>query len=337
MSLTNYDIDYSIVICTYNPDERLLKRCLQAIYNLDTEGITSEVILVDNSSSTPLDSLPYVREYLRKLPSMKVLMVAVRGVKYGRIAAVAEAKGKYIIYFDHDIEPECNYLQELKKLNIKYPEVAALGPGDVTIDFIDGIEKSLESYARIAFRERHEEAIKFSSIREWQPCYPFGRGLCTYTFLLKEYIHLTKQGRFAIPNKDKELPDEEDTQLVFLCISKGYFAGVSPTLQLKHIIPKASANDKYLQRLAYLTGVCHETCLVQVFPKHKNKLQHKIISELKFSGLTLKKFIKARLNADPQNVFDLVQFITTHSGVYMALHKPVPTLVKKIVKYLKLN
>ena len=111
------DIDYSIVICAYNPDDRLLKRCLQAIYNLETDGIATEVILVDNSSSVPVDSLPYVREYLRKLPTMRVLMVAVRGANYARITAIAEARGKYIIYFDHDNEPERHYLQELKKLH----------------------------------------------------------------------------------------------------------------------------------------------------------------------------------------------------------------------------
>src|SRR4026209_144659 len=74
--LTAYDTDYSIVICTYNPDERLLKRCLNAIYNLDTDGITAEVILVDNSSLIPLDGLAFVREFIRKMPSLKIIVVA---------------------------------------------------------------------------------------------------------------------------------------------------------------------------------------------------------------------------------------------------------------------
>ncbi|MEO8765306.1 MAG: glycosyltransferase [Ginsengibacter sp.] len=334
----NNDIDYTIVICTYNPDDRLLKRCLQAIYNLDTDGIGTEVILVDNSSSVPVDSLSYVREYLRKLPTMKMLMVAARGVNYARIAALAEAKGKYIIYFDHDNEPERNYLQELKKLNTKYPEVAAIGPGDVTIDFIDGIEKDIEEYARDAFREGHEASIKFSSVRDWQPCYPFGTGLCTYTFLLKEYNHLMRQGRLTVPEKaDKELTIGEDMQMVLLCISKGYFAGVSPTLQIKHIIPGKRANDKYLLRLTYSTAICYESSLTQVFPIHGDKLKNEVISESKFSRQTLNKFLKARVSSDRHKVFDLVQFIASNMGIYLALRKPVPVLIKRIIKYLKLE
>lgn len=338
MSLITYDIDYTIVICTYNPDERLLKRCLNAIYNLNTDGITTEVILVDNNSLIQVERLPYIKEYIRKIPSLKTIMVAVQGVNYARIAAIAEAKGKYIIYFNYDNEPESNYLQELKKLNTKYPQVAALGPGHVSVDFIDGIEKSIEIYARAAFQERHDEAIKFSSVREWQPSYPFGTGLCTYTFLLKEYISLTRQGRFNMPGwKGKELTTGEDAQMVLFCISKGYFAGVSPTLQIRHIIPKTRANDKYLQRLAYGTGICYETCLVQVFPKYRNKLKDEIISESKFSRRTLEKFIKARISSDPHKIFDLIQFISVNAGVYLALNKPVPVLIKRIIKYLKLD
>ena len=337
MHLVDYNIDYSIVICTYNPDERLLKRCLNAVRNLNTDGITTEVILVDNNSLVPVEGLPYVRDFVRTHPAAKTIMVAVQGVNYARIAAITEARGKYIIYFDYDNEPESNYLQELKKLNAKYPQVAAIGPGDVTVDFIDGIDKSRESYARIAFQERHEEAIKFSSVREWQSCYPFGTGLCTYTFLLKEYVTLSRQGKFTMPGrKGSELSSGEDTQMVLLCISKGYFAGVSPSLQIKHIIPKTRANDKYLQRMAYGTAICYETCLLQVFPEHKNKLKHKIISNSKFSRQTLKKFIKTRFGTDPDKVFDLIQFIGLNAGTYLALHKPVPPLVKRVVKFLKL-
>ena len=67
----NQPLDYSIVICTYNPDERLLRRCLKAVHNLDVNDITMEVILVDNNSQVPVETLYYVREYLAKIRSMK--------------------------------------------------------------------------------------------------------------------------------------------------------------------------------------------------------------------------------------------------------------------------
>jgi Glycosyl transferase family 2 len=333
----NYNIDYSIVICTYNPDERILKRCLNAVTNLDRTGITTEVIIVDNNSLTPVESLPYVRDFLKATPSAKMIMVSVQGVNYARIAAITEAIGKYIVYFDYDNEPDRNYLQELRQLNAKYPQVASIGPGDVTVDFIDGIEPAREIYARAAFQERHEAAIKFSAVREWQPCYPFGTGLCTYTFLLKEYVSLARQGKFTMPGrKGNELTSGEDTQMVLLCISKGYFAGVSPALQLRHIIPKTRANENYMHRLAYGTALCYETCLLQVFPEHRNTLRQKMISGAKFTRRSVKKFVKATLSTDPDKLLQLVQFIGSNASVYLALHKPLPPVVKRIIKYLKL-
>ncbi len=134
-----------------------------------------------------------------------------------------------------------------------------------------------------------------------------------------------------------KLSSGEDTQMVLLCISKGYFAGVSPTLRLKHIIPLARANDNYLKKLAYGTGLCYETSLVQVFPEHKKQLQSKILSPAKFSRRVVKKYLQSKLTSDPLKIFELINFIALNEGAYNALSKPVPAIVKKIVRNLKLQ
>ncbi|MEO6220270.1 MAG: glycosyltransferase [Ginsengibacter sp.] len=338
MSLLHEPIDYSIVICTYNPDERLLKRCLDAVYHLDTTGIKTEVILVDNNSAVPINTLPYVKEYLKKISPIKIIMVAAQGIKNARIGAIKEANGKFILYFDSDNEPERDYLQELNKLNKQFPKVAAIGPGDVKVDFIDGIDKNIEDYARLVFQDRHEVAIKFAGLRDWQSSYPFGTGLCVYSFLLKEYVSLSRQGKFTLSGGNgSQLTSGDDTQMVLLCINKGYAAGVSPSLKIKHIIPKDRANYKYLQRLAYGKGLCYESCLAQIFPEHKKKLQKEIISRPKFLRRTLEKYFNAKLSSDPHKIFELIQFIALNAGAYLALNKPVPGSIKRIVNYLKLD
>ncbi len=338
MPFINSGIDYSIVICTYNPDERLLQRCLEAVLNLNIDDITTEVILVDNNSMVPIESLSYVRRYLGKIPSIKTIIVPAKGIKNARIAAIKEAKGKYIVYFDSDNEPDRAYLQELKKLNDKYPQVAAIGPGHLSVDFIDGIEESIENYARTAFRERHEDTIKFSGLPEWQPCYPLGAGLCINSFLLKEYVNLARQGKFSISDPNgNQLNSGDDMQMVLLCISKGYFAGVSAALKIRHLIPAMRASYKYLQRLLYNTGISYESSIVQVFPEHIDRLKQEIISRPKFSRGVLKKFLKARWKPDSHKMFNLVQFIAFNAGTYLALNKQIPIPIKRIVKYLELD
>ena len=124
--------------------------------------------------------------------------------------------------------------------------------------------------------------------------------------------------------------------MVLLCISKGYFAGVSPTLKLKHIIPAARSNFQYLKRLAYGTGLSYETCLLQVFPEYRAKLQAEVLSEAKFSRRTLKKYLQTKLSPDPFKIFELIRYIALHAGAYVALNKPLPPLVKTITRRLKL-
>lgn len=337
MSLVKEVIDYSLVISTCNPDERLLKCCLDAVYNLDTTGITTEVILVDNNSAVPVSSLPYVRDFLKKVPPVKIIMVAAQGIRNARIAAIQETKGKHIVYFDYDNEPEKDYLQELKKLNDQFPQVAALGPGEVSVNFIDGIDKKIENYARVAFRERHDTVIKFSGLQDWQSCYPYDVGLCISSALLKEYASLARQGRFTIPGVNgKQLTIGDDTQMVLHCVSEGYGAGVSPKLKLSHNIPEALANYRYLQQHLFGTGLCYENCMAQVFSEYKEKLSGEIISKSKFFRLTINKYVKTIFRPDPHNTFELIQFISLNAGAYLALNKPVPTSIKRLINYLKL-
>lgn len=331
-------IDYSLVICTFNPDKRILQRCLEAVWQLDTTGISTEVILVDNNSDLPLHQQSYIKIFEEKIPGMHILLVPEQGVNYARMAAIEKAAGNYIVYFDYDNEPESDYLQELKKLNEQFPAVAAWGPGKVTVDFIDGVDNAIRHFASMAFQQREEQTVRTARENSWQSCYPFGTGLCTTASLLKEFVQLARQGRFtASGRKGNKLSSGEDTQMVLHCISKGYAAGVSPALKLTHIIPQNRANSQYLQRLLYGTFICYETCLLQVFPEQKKSLEQKIMPRWKFSRKSLKKFIRARWSKDPHKMFDLVEFIATNAGTYAALNKPVPLPVNQIVRILKVE
>lgn len=331
-------MDYSMVICAYNPDTRLLERCLTAVYDLQRDHLATEVILVDNNSRVPVSSLPCVQAYLKKIPAMRLLHVKEQGVKYARMAAIAAARGKYTIYFDYDNEPAADYLLQLEKLHTAYPQVAAWGPGHIWVDFIDGVRGNIENYARKAFQERHDTQTAFASVRNWQDCYPFGTGLCTDTFLLKEYVALARQGRFSLSGRKGDQPSSgEDTQMILLCVSKGYAAGVSPALKLKHMISASRANYQYLLRLAYGTSVCYQTCLLEIFPEYTRELQQKIMPRAKFIRKTLKKLLVAKWSRDLHKTFDLVYFIGFNAGAYLALNKPVPAPVARIIRYLKVT
>ncbi|RAJ77455.1 glycosyl transferase family 2 [Chitinophaga dinghuensis] len=331
-------MDYSVIICTYNPDVRILQRCLSAITALDTRGLEVEYILVDNNSRTPVVSLLEVQTAIRDLPRFQVLHVTQQGVKYARIAAIEKSTGNHIVYIDYDNEPATDYLQQLKLLNGAYPQVGAWGPGQVFVDFIDGVKDDIAAYARYMFQERHDSDILFDTSRQWQECYPFGTGLCTNAALLKEYVALATAGHLTLTGRTAEkLTSGEDTQMILHVIRKGFAAGVSPTLQLNHIIPGNRANDHYLRRLTYGTSICYATCLLQVFPEMKQQMLKQLISPGRFIRKTIRQFLSSHWQGSPSKRYQLVQFIGLNSGYYQALNKVIPFPVKHIAKFLQVE
>jgi len=333
-----HPVQYSIVICVYNPDQRILNRCLQAVAVLNREELLTETILVDNNSNEPVRALEYVRAFENIIPGFKMIEVAEQGVKYARMAAIEQAGGKYILYIDYDNEPAADYLKQLNILNTNYPEVAAWGPGDVTVDFIDGIDKKIEDYARTAFQEKHMTEKAFGNQRDWQSFYPVGTGLCSFPSILKDYVQEAKKGKFSLPGrKGNQLSSGEDTEMILLAISKGYAAGSSPDLKLNHLISRSRANTAYLNRLTFGTAACYDTCLLEVFPERQNEVHNKLLSAPAFSRRAIKRFVSASFGKNIQKTFDFILWLGLAAGSYYAMNKRLPGTVKWFINYLKLQ
>jgi hypothetical protein len=331
-------IDYSLVICAYNPDDGIFKRCLKAVAQLDRTGITTETIIVDNNSRPPLDESALMAEYGNTIPGLRIITEQEQGVQYARIAAIKAARGWRVVYFDYDNEPDPAYLQELKRLNDQYPETGAWGPGDVTVEFTGEVDPVLREYARNAFQERHEHSLQTAAEKEWQSCYPFGTGLCSYRSVLEKYVRLAESGALTLEGRHgKRLSSGEDTQMVLLAIRSGYAAGVAPQLRLRHLVPSARANVPYLKRLAYGTSVCYATCLLQIFPDRKPLLQSRLLTPGRFVRRSLKKWIAAAWGRSVFKTFELAYYIGLNEGVYRALGKETPRPVKWLSNYMKLE
>lgn len=329
-------MDFSIIICTYNPDELLLKRCLRAVTHLIIGGFTAEVILVDNNSKESLIDVNYVQDFIKNTPGSKLLLVKEQGLSHARIAGIQESKGRWIVFFDDDNEPDAAYLTALDGLCEKYPNVVAWGPGNVFVDFVGGIRNDLEFFAREAFQERFESNVTYSNQRTWQSCYPFGTGLCIQKSYLNAYMALVEQGQFTLSGrKGKQLTSGEDTQMVLFCVSKGAAAGVAPGLRLTHIVPEKRTTFEYLKRLTYGTSICYSTCVSEVFPDHMAYLQKHTVPKKRFITKSLKKYFLLSFSGKPKKSFDLISYIGAVSGDYKVLNIPVPQIVAWILKKLK--
>lgn len=331
-------INYSIVICAHNSDERLLKRCLSAVVDLNKNGLGVEILLVDNNSTVPLDTVPYIKEYVEKTDGVKIIVEKKQGHTFARMAGISMAKGDYIVFFDDDNEPQNNYLQELALLHRDVPHVAVWGPGRISVDFIDGIDLNIKDYAAGIFQERRELHMSYANLRAWQDCYPYGTGMCVRTAFLVEYVRLVNEGRFtSTGRKGKRLSSGDDVQIVLYCISRGAGAGVAPALGINHIIPGNRANDKYIKRLIY--GACIEGSIniLEVLPEYSIFLSSIRVRSSKFSRRVIKGYLKLLFRKNPVKTFEFIKYIAFNYGVYLALEKEVPFMVTWVIKKLKLD
>jgi glycosyltransferase involved in cell wall biosynthesis len=329
-------IDYSIVICSYNPDERILKRCLKAISNLNVREITYEIILIDNNSLPALHTLPYIKDFFNTTLNSRSVIETKQGLTLARIRGIEEASGKYIVFFDDDNEPHSDYLVNLKKLHEDHPSVGAWGPGNIWVDFIDGLDpklnKNAEPYVKEIFQEKHREFITYSNIRDWQGYYPYGTGLCVKYSYLKDYSLKVKQSEYSLlGRKGNSLSSGEDLQIVLFCINESAAAGVSPTLKVNHLIPKERANFNYLKKLVFGTSLSYHISVNEILKEHKIQIMNNSPSANTFRIRALGKYTKALLKNDQVRTLKLIHYIGVVYGGYIAINKSMPKVVIHIL------
>lgn len=113
---------FSIIIPTYNRPERLAN-CLKAIALLDYPRDRFEVIIVDDGSKIPLDS---VVAPLHNQLQLKLLRQENAGPAAARNRGAFEAKGEFLAFTDDDCQPTANWLSQFAISFVDAPQ-AMLG------------------------------------------------------------------------------------------------------------------------------------------------------------------------------------------------------------------
>lgn len=254
----------SIIICTHNPNEKVINCLFQALISLKKESFVYEVILVDNNS-TPLIALQdFTKYFLKNCPNASVIIEKKPGLTSARLAGIAAAKYEWLLFFDDDNEPDSDYLVKAAEAIKKYP-IKAWGPGHIEVKFTHGNDVWLNKHKEL-FQERKDGITHFDNKPEWQSCYPFGTGLIIKREIAVEYAHRVKQGRYTLSDrKGKSLSSGGDIQLVLTAIEKGYSAGLIEGMKLTHLIDASKANLTYMRRQQYGTASAIIKAYNQVF------------------------------------------------------------------------
>lgn len=146
----------SVVILCWNSEARL--RTLFPTLRKALQGIDAEVILVDNGSRHPVDTLP--AEY--RLPAPKVIRLDRNyGVAYGRNRGMEAAQGEYVWLLDDDTEVNASAIATMLAHMEQHPNCGMCGCRLTDAEGI--VQESYKSFPGLGVKLRNILHIKSKS------------------------------------------------------------------------------------------------------------------------------------------------------------------------------
>lgn len=105
---------FSVVIPCYNEEESL-PILLNALKNQTDKDF--EIIVVDSQSQDQTGEI--LKQFKKEMKNLDFIEKKMKNVSQARNFGAKKAKGKYLIFFDADVEPEKNFIKEIKEKIIK--------------------------------------------------------------------------------------------------------------------------------------------------------------------------------------------------------------------------
>src|SRR5205809_1380614 len=103
--------DISIVVCTQNRAE-MLRGALASLYDLDADGFSYEIVVIDNGSTDATPEVIAAAEAESRNPLRRIYEPE-KGIVSARNRGIREARGRWIAFFDDDQIANSKWLAEL--------------------------------------------------------------------------------------------------------------------------------------------------------------------------------------------------------------------------------
>lgn len=333
--------DLAIIICTYNPEERIFSRVLKAVEALEiSEYMTLECVVVDNNSATSITEMACVKYFIEKCNWAKVITESNQGLRFARIAGLKATQAPIIIFFDDDNEPTASYLKAAQRHLDAYPCVAIWGPGKVTVEFLDPVSDWFSKNFRAIFQAKNCQYVEYGCvIATWTHFYPPGTGQVVKRAVLDRYDQAVEAGRLtSIDRRGNSLSSAGDVQIIWEAVKMGFAAGISPELELTHLISGKRTNLQYVKRLTFGAASSYMPALVESFPSKKENALESIPSDRRILQdiirTTLRHILKLRYKL---LLVDLALYIGGVVGTLRATGANERRWLYKLVRLLNLE
>lgn len=227
----------SVIICCYN-SERIIKRCLQHLFNQKTNpNLKWEIILVNNNCTDNTEKI--AKEQFISHPNIKSKIITENkpGLIYARTKGIQNAQYKYILFCDDDNLLCESYIQTAYSIINNDNRIGAcggMGIGEFEILPSPIIQRMQNCYAL--------------GSQKMNIAFLYGAGICIRKEIYDQIIN-NKYPLFLTGRKGNLLLAGDDSEICKWIILMGYKLEASDALTFKHVLPKNRLNITYLKKM----------------------------------------------------------------------------------------
>ncbi|NET01816.1 MAG: glycosyltransferase family 2 protein [Sphaerospermopsis sp. SIO1G1] len=241
-------IDFTVAICTYNGEKRILDVIEKLRSQVGTEEISREILVIDNNSTDKTAEV--VKEQISNWSeqyALKYCFEAEQGLAFARRCAIYEAKGDLIGFLDDDNLPYPNWVIEAYKFGKTHEKAGAYGGqihGKFEVEPPPGFERIARFFAIIEGNTTYCYNEKYKNTKK--KMFPPGAG-----------IVIRKQAWLESLTEKPLLPQtNEDLEMLNHIWQTGWQIWFNGQMELDHLIPKSRFEKEYLIKFFRQNGIC---------------------------------------------------------------------------------
>ena len=258
----NAQLDFTVAICTYNGAYRApeVLDCLR--WQLKTEDIRWEIIVVDNNSTD--STAEVIHQYQKNWPHPHPLRYAFesrQGAGYARHKAVKIAYSSWIGFLDDDNLPSMLWVYEAFQFAQNYPKAGAFGSrirGAFTCETPDNFDRIAPF---LALTDRGDLPLLYKPEKK---ILPPGAGMVVRR---DAWLKNVPDNPVLSGRTHKTMLTGEDLESVLHIQQAGWEVWYNPAMRLEHKIPQHRLTREYLIKLMQGIGLSrHRTRMLSVPP-----------------------------------------------------------------------
>ena len=237
-----------VIICTHNPREAGLRETLQALRDQTVPAAGWDLLVIDNSSRTPLTDWLDLSWH----PRARILREERLGTAYARLTALREASAagaELVLFVDDDNILAADYVAVGLELADAWPQLGCWG-GQLLPRYEAEPPVWLENFKNLLAIHPLAAPVWSNQVHTYDTVPPTA-GCFLRRPVWLHYLQLVEDNplRLTLGARGQDQVRGEDTDLVLSAIDLGLGLARFPRLSLEHIIPAGRLTVAYVENL----------------------------------------------------------------------------------------